>query len=172
VRILAGGVTPAERRRRLQLLDDALCSGRAALLDGVVAGGGTTLLELAATIRPKGNGAANEGAAIGVALFRSAMQRPLAQIAENAGRDPEATIAAVAKAPDGVGFDARTGQLADMFEAGVIDPVRVTIASVRNAVSSAKLILGTNTLIVDRGDYVDPTAGPARGGGGELLGRA
>ncbi|WPP02871.1 molecular chaperone GroEL [Methylocella tundrae] len=172
VRILAGGVTPAERRRRLQLLDDALCSGRAALLDGVVAGGGTTLLELAATIRPKGNGAANEGAAIGVALFRSAMQRPLAQIAENAGRDPEATIAAVAKAPGGVGFDARTGQLADMFEAGVIDPVRVTIASVRNAVSSAKLILGTNTLIVDRGDYVDPTTGPARGGGGELLGRA
>lgn len=172
VRILAGGVTPAERRRRLQLLDDALCSGRAALLDGVVAGGGTTLVELAATIKPKGNGAANEGVAKGVALFRSAMQRPLAQIAENAGRDPNATIAAVAKAAEGVGFDARTGQLADMFEAGVIDPVRVTIASVRNAVSSAKLILGTNTLIVDRGDYVDPTAGPARGGGGELLGRA
>ncbi len=171
VRILAGGVTPAERRRRLQLLDDALSSGRAALRDGVVAGGGTTLVELAAVIEPKANGA-NEGSARGVALFRSAMRRPLAQIAENAGRDPANTVAAVANAPDGVGFDATTGKLTDMFEAGIIDPVRVTITSVRNAVSSAKLILGTNTLIVDRVDYVDPTAGPARGGGGELLGRA
>ncbi|HYP58602.1 MAG TPA: molecular chaperone GroEL [Beijerinckia sp.] len=172
VRIFAGGVTPAERRRRLQLLDDALCAGRAALRDGVVAGGGTMLLQLSEVIKPKTNGSANESLAKGIALFRSAMKRPVAQIAENAGRDPVITVAAVRKSPEGIGFDARTGAFIDMFEAGIIDPVKVTITSVRNAVSSAKLILGTNTLIVDKPDYVDPTAGPARGGGGELLGRA
>ncbi|PNG28014.1 molecular chaperone GroEL [Methylocella silvestris] len=171
VRIKAGGVTPAERRRRLQLLDDAICAGRAALRQGVVAGGGTTLAELAGTIAPK-SADANAGVAKGISLFCSAMRRPLRQIVENAGRDPDAIVDAVIKAPTGVGFDARSGKLADMFEAGVIDPVLVTIASVRNAVSSAKLILGTNTLIVDRIEQNDPTAGPARGGGAELLGRA
>ncbi|ACK50595.1 chaperonin Cpn60/TCP-1 [Methylocella silvestris BL2] len=172
VRVKAGGVTPAERRRRLQLLDDALCAGRAALRQGIVAGGGATLAELAGQIAPAPAADANEGVAKGISLFCSAMRQPLRQIVENAGRDPHAIVEAVIQAPAGVGFDARSGKLADMFEAGVIDPVLVTIASVRNAVSSAKLILGTNTLIVDRIEQVDPTAGPARGGGAEFLGRA
>ncbi|ACB96950.1 molecular chaperone GroEL [Beijerinckia indica] len=172
VRILAGGATPAERRRRVQLFDDALCAGRAALRDGIVSGGGTTLVQLASQLAPKANGKTEPSVLKGLELFRSAMRRPLAQIAENAGRDPILVVETVRQAPKGTGFDARTNKFVDMFEAGIIDPVRVTITSVRNATSSAKMILGTNSLIIDKPEFVDPTAGPARGGGGELLGRA
>jgi chaperonin GroEL len=170
-RIFAGGATPAERTRRLHLLDNALAAGRAALQDGVVPGGGTALAQLAKTVTSRSDGSANDGIAKGIALFRAAMTQPVARIAENAGHDPQSTVSAVEQAEFGHGFDARNGQIVDMFEAGVIDPVRVTVTSVRNAVSSAKLILGTSTLIVDKPEYTDPTAGPARGGGAELLGR-
>ncbi|WP_034995877.1 molecular chaperone GroEL [Beijerinckia mobilis] len=172
VRIFVGGATPAERRRRLQLFDDALCAGRAALKEGVVAGGGTALAQLSVQIAPKLRNTAEPSKLTGIDLFLSAMRKPLAQIAENAGHDPISTVDRVLNESFNHGFDARKGTFVDMFEAGILDPVKVTITSVRNAVSSAKLILGTNTLIVDKPDYLDPTEGPARGGGGEKLGRA
>ncbi|MBV9775809.1 MAG: chaperonin GroEL, partial [Acetobacteraceae bacterium] len=79
--------------------------------------------------------------------------------------------ARVAQAPAGTGLDARSGQLSDLFAAGVIDPVKVPITALRNAASVASLILTTDTLVATRPEYVDPTAGPARGGGAERLGR-
>jgi chaperonin GroEL len=81
-------------------------------------------------------------------------------------------VAAVTAAAPGTGLDARAGTLTPMDAAGIIDPVKVTVSALRNAVSVAALILTTNTLIADRPDTVDPTAGPALGGGAELLGRA
>lgn len=170
VRIMAGGATPAERRRRLQLLDDALCAGRAALRQGIVAGGGTALAQLAEVLTEKAKNHPDQSISKGILLFSSSMTRPLSQIAENCGRDPAHTVNTVIKSDKGTGFDAMSGKFVDMFEAGIIDPVEVTITSVRNAISSAKLILGTHTLIVDKIESIDPTAGPARGGGGELLG--
>ncbi len=84
--------------------------------------------------------------------------------------DAETIVARVAAAAVGTGLDARSGELVDMLDAGLADPVEVTLAALRNAASMANLILTADTLIADRPDYVDPTAGPATGGGAEKLG--
>jgi chaperonin GroEL len=78
-------------------------------------------------------------------------------------------MARIAKAGDGRGFDARTGELVDMYEAEIIDPVKVSYSAVRNAGSIAALILTTQTLIAKKPDDYDITAEPARGGGAERL---
>ena len=169
--ILAGGSTPVEQKRRAQLIEDAINATRAAIEEGIVPGGGTALLQiapdLAATIAGL-SGGAREGAS----LLQGALAQPLACIAKNCGLDAGAIVARVSQSPRGVGFDARTGHFVDLVEAGVIDPVRVSATAVQNAASVAGLILTTQTLIATKPDNFDPTAGPALGGGAELLGRA
>ena len=169
--ILAGGATPVEQKRRLQLIEDAINATRAAVEEGIVPGGGTALLqispELSSVIR-RLNGSAREGAL----LLQNALGQPLTTIASNCGLDAEAIVARVAQSPAGVGFDARTNTFVDLVEAGVIDPVRVCATAIRNAASVAGLILTTQTLIATKPDGMDATAGPAMGGGAELLGRA
>ncbi len=169
--ILAGGATPAEQKRRAQLIEDAMHAARAAAEEGIVAGGGTALLqvssELAATV-----GELAGGAREGALLLQSALGQPLACIAENCGLDPKPVLAHVAQAPRGVGLDARTGEFTDLVSAGVIDPVKVSVSAVRNAASVAALILTTQTLIAKKPEFSDPTGGAALGGGAERLGRA
>jgi len=169
--IHAGGATPVERRRRSQLAEDAVCATRAAIEGGVVAGGGTALLQAAPALSEV-EAELSPGARLGAALVRHALARPLAIIAANAGLDPDVVVARVGAAPAGTGLDARTGTYCDMFTAGVIDPARVGVVALRNAASVAALILTTDTLVADRPDREDPTAGPARGGGAEKLGMA
>jgi chaperonin GroEL len=168
--IYAGGATPVEQKRRAQLIEDAINATRAAIQDGVVAGGGTALVQAAPAIARLENelsGHAWQGAMV----VQRALAAPVAAIADNAGLDPEQAVERVADAAPGVGLDARSGRFVDLAEAGVIDPVKVAVAALRNAASVAGLILTTDTLIADRPEVVDPTAGPARGGGAELLGR-
>jgi len=107
-----------------------------------------------------------------VKLVQRAMLQPLVCIAENGGLDGAGVAARIAELPDGSGFDARTGRFGDLFAAGIIDPVKVTTLALLNAVSVAKLILTTHPLVADIPDDVDPTAGPARGGGMERYGRS
>ena len=168
--ILVGGATPVEQKRRAQLVEDAVNATRAAVEEGVVPGGGTALLQVGPELDGfiKGlDGAEHEGAA----LLRDVLAAPLTAIAANCGLDARAVVERVSRAPLGTGLNAQTGDFTDLLAAGVMDPVRVTTTALRNAVSVASLILTTQTLIADRGDYVDPTAGPARGGGAEFLGR-
>lgn len=168
--LLAGGATPVEQKRTAQLLEDGLNATRAARDEGVVAGGGTALAQVSNhldSLADKHKG----GTQAGIRLAQEAIRQPLAIIARNAGRDGNAIVAQVAGAAPGHGFDARGGGFVDMFEAGVIDPVRVTCAALTNAVSVAKLILTTHSLVVDLPEDYDPTAGPARGGGAEVYGR-
>jgi chaperonin GroEL len=167
--IHVGGATPVECRRRAQLADDAVCATRAAIEEGVVAGGGTALLQAAPVLAGLEAGLSAH-ARMGVALVRHALSRPLAIIAANAGLDPDVVVARVSAAPDGTGLDARTGTFSDLFAAGVIDPVKVGIVALRNAASVAALILTTDTLVANKPDRDDPTAGPARGGGAEKFG--
>jgi chaperonin GroEL len=94
---------------------------------------------------------------------------PLFYIAANAGLNGKAEVAKIAKGKNGHGLDARSGASVDMFKAGIIDPVKVSYSAVRNAASVAGLILTTQTLIAKKPDDYDPTAGPALGGGAELL---
>jgi chaperonin GroEL len=167
--IYAGGATPVERRRRAQLADDAVCATRAAMEQGVAAGGGTALLQ-AGHVLSELEVELSPAARQGVNIVRLALVRPLATIAANAGLDPEEAVTRVRGAPVGIGLDARTGRFCDMFDAGVIDPAKVGIVALRNAASVAGLILTTDTLVADKPDREDPTMGPARGGGAERLG--
>jgi chaperonin GroEL len=168
--ILAGGATPAEQKRRVQLLDDSLSAARAALEEGVVAGGGTALIQVAPQLDALA-AETSDGVGDGVRLFQRALAAPLTCIAENCGLRAADIVSRVAQAPKGTGFDARTALFTDLLEVGVTDPVKVTMTAVRNASSAACLILNTHTLIADRPDGADPTAGPALGAGAEKLGR-
>ena len=166
--ILAGGATPVEQKRRTQLIEDSINATRAAIEEGVVAGGGLVLLKTAPQLDHliKGmKGSARQGAE----LLQRALSRPLYYIAANAGLNGEAEVTKAASGLNGHGLDARNGTFVDMMLAGIVDPVKVSYSAVRNAASVAGLILTTQTLIVKKPDDYDPTAGPALGGGAELL---
>lgn len=169
--ILAGGATPVEQRRRAQLIEDAVNAARAAAAEGVVAGGGTALLQVAGEATAAMEGL-SVGARRGALLLQTALEQPLAAIATNCGLDPVAVVERVRGGNRDIGLDARSGVYTNMMTMGIIDPVKVSITAVRNASSVAALILTTQTLIAKKPDYVDPTAGPALGGGAEKLGRA
>ncbi|WP_170759023.1 molecular chaperone GroEL [Ruegeria lacuscaerulensis] len=169
--IYAGGFTPVEQKRKIQLIEDSLSAVRAASEDGVVAGGGTALAQIGAVLDDIVS--ANEGdVKKGVELVRSVLTQPVQRIASNAGADPVAVVASVTSAQQGHGYDASAGEFRDMYDAGIIDPVRVTASALVNATSVATLILTTETLVGDLSEgEADPTEGPALGGGAELLGR-
>ena len=169
--IEVGGATPVEQKRTAQLLEDSLAAARAALADGVLPGGGSALARIAPLLDRLAEDV-GEGERAGIRLVQRAMLQPLVCIAENGGLDGAGIAARLAELPDGTGFDARTGRFGDLFAAGIIDPAKVTTLALVNAVSVAKLVLTTHTLVADIPDDVDPTAGPARGGGMERYGRA
>ncbi len=170
--IYAGGVTPVEQKRTIQLIEDSLHAVRAAVEEGVVAGGGSALAQASPALDSALQSLTGD-VAEGVKLVKSVLTRPLSRIAINAGADPAAVVEQVTRVNGGFGYNASTGNYQNMIEAGIIDPVRVTYTALRNAASVAKLILTTETLIGHlEEDQVDPTSGPALGGGAELLGRA
>jgi chaperonin GroEL len=164
--IRVGGASLSEQRRRSQMIENAINAAHAALEEGILPGGGTPLLKVAAQLQDL-IGASSGDAGEGVRIVQRALAEPLRCIAENCGIDPEETEQRVAKASDGIGFDARTGALANLIENGIIDPVRTSYTALRSAASVAGLLLTTNTIIVTKPDYVDATASPARGGGME-----
>jgi chaperonin GroEL len=166
--ILAGGATPVEQKRRTQLIEDAINATRAAIEEGIVPGGGVALLKIAPELDEMIDGL-NGGTRRGAELLQRALSRPLFYIAANAGLNGEAEVAKVANSKNGHGLDVRNGASVDLVKAGIIDPVRVCYSAVRNAASVAGLILTTQTLIAKKPDEYDPTVGPARGGGAELL---
>ena len=168
--ILAGGATPVEQKRRLHLIEDAINAARAAIAEGVVPGGGASLLQ-AVTALDERIESTRGSVQQGVKLLQRALSEPLAQIARNRGLDVEAVVEKAARSAPGVGLDARTGKFVQLREAGIIDPVLVSYTAVRNAASVAGLILTTQTLIAKKPDMIDPTASVALGGGAEHLGR-
>jgi len=135
-----------------------------------VPGGGLALLRIADALDDMASD--TEGhVQQGVKMLQRALQQPARQIAANCGFDPQLMLRKTQEAPAGIGLDARNGRFIDLMAGGVIDPVKVSYSAVRNAASVAGLILTTQTLIAKKPDYVDPTMGPALGGGAELLGR-
>ena len=158
-----------EQKRRVQLIEDALNATRAALEEGVVSGGGCALVRALPSVDnviAELSGGTRQGAEI----VKRALTEPLACIARNSGVDSADVVDKVMAAEDDIGYNVRSGELANMFEAGVIDPVKVTYTALLNAVSVAGLILNTQTLIADIPDDEDPTSGRARGGGAEQYG--
>ncbi len=166
--ILAGGVTPVEQKRTIQLIEDSLNAVRAAAKGGVLVGGGVALARAASALDDLAESVAGDERE-GVRLVQSVLTTPLARIAINAGGEPNEVLGKVCEMTGNQGYNAATGTYEDLVAAGIVDPVLVTCSALMNAGSVAALILTTETLIGDLAEDEDPTAGAALGGGAELL---
>jgi chaperonin GroEL len=145
--IKVGASTEAEMIEKKYRYEDALAATRAAVEEGIVPGGGVTLLRAAKKLRLK---LADEDENIGVLIVKKALESPLRRIASNAGMSPDVVINDVLKSKEGKGLDARLGKIVNMLESGIIDPAKVTRCALQNAASIAGLVLTTETLIVDK----------------------
>jgi len=135
-----------ELKEKKHRIEDALSTTRAAVEEGIVAGGGTTLLQAI----PALDSLTLEGdEAVGVDIVRRALEAPARQIADNAGARGEVIIDQVRTMPRGEGFDALKGEFGDMFERGIVDAAKVTRSALQNAASIAAMVLTTETLITD-----------------------
>ena len=168
--IFAGGVTPVEQKRTIQLIEDSLNAVRAAAEEGVVVGGGVALARVAPSLAALAKTVSGD-VRKGVELVQAVLTLPLARIAFNAGAEPNEVVGKVCALNGDHGYNAATSAYEDLMVSGVIDPVRVTCAALMNAGSVATLILTTETLIADLKEDEDPTLGGALGGGAEKLGR-
>ncbi|OMH23095.1 chaperonin GroL [Tersicoccus phoenicis] len=149
--IKVGAATEVELKEKKHRIEDAISSTRAALEEGIVAGGGTALIHAAKALDEDPAVAKLEGdAATAVGLVRRAVAQPLRWIAENAGHDGYVVVSKVSELNPGEGFNAATGEYGNLLSAGVIDPVKVTRSALQNAASIAALVLTTETLVVDK----------------------
>jgi chaperonin GroEL len=166
--IKVGAQTETEMKEKKFRIDDAVSATRAALEEGIVAGGGVALFNAARALgEAKIKGATAFGdEAKGVAVIRSILERPLRAIAENAGKDANEVVSKLAEADDGRGYDASSGEYADMVAAGIIDPLKVVKTALTNAVSVASLILTTEAVVTDKPEPKTPA--PAGGGMGGM----
>ncbi|MEY2515369.1 MAG: chaperonin GroEL, partial [bacterium] len=144
--IRVGGATAVETKERLRRTEGSLAAARAAMSEGIVAGGGTALLRAERAL----DGVSTDGdRGAGIDVVRAALSDPLFWIASNAGYDGQAVVDQVRAMPDGHGLNALTGTFGDLFVSGVVDPVRVTRLSLQNAASVAALMLTTEALVAE-----------------------
>ena len=162
--IEVGAATEVELKDRKYRLEDALNATRAAVEEGIVAGGGTTLIDILPALDEF-----NEDGDVqtGINLVKRAIEAPLRQIAENAGLEGSVIVAKVKASEDGVGFNALKEEYVDMVKAGIVDPAKVTRTALQNAASIAALVLTTETLVADKPEPAPAApAAPAGMGGG------
>ena len=168
--IRVGGATEVEVKERRDRVDDALNSTRAAVEEGVVAGGGSALL-FATRSLAKITGE-NDDQRVGVDIVRRALQSPVRQIAENAGHDGAVVAGKLLEQKDtNRGFDAQKGEYVNMIKAGIIDPTKVVRTALQDASSVAGLLITTEAMVTDIPEKKDPMAGaPDMGGMGGMGG--
>ncbi|MFE2723682.1 chaperonin GroEL [Kitasatospora sp. NPDC059327] len=162
--IKVGAATEVELKERKHRLEDAISATRAAVEEGIVAGGGASLVH-AAKVLDGGLGLSGDEAT-GVAVVRKALAEPLRWIAQNAGLEGYVITHKVAELEAGHGFNAATGEYGDLLKAGVIDPVKVTRSALENAASIASLLLTTETLVVEKPAEEEAGNGHSHGGHG------
>jgi chaperonin GroEL len=161
--IKVGAATETELKEKKARVEDAMHATRAAVEEGIVAGGGTALLRcLPALDKLK----LHDDEATGVNLVKRALEEPLRQIAQNAGYEGAVVVGRVRESKDdNFGFNAETGEFGDLIKAGVIDPAKVTRLALQNAASIVSLMLTTEILIADD-NAENTTAAIARNGSG------
>jgi chaperonin GroEL len=167
--VKVGAATETEMKEKKHRVEDALQATRAALEEGIVPGGGVTLIQASKGIDV--DGIEDDDERTGARIVLRAVEEPLRQIAENAGHEGSVVVADVAKAKKGVGLNAATGELVDLVEAGVIDPAMVTRSALQNAASIAKNILTTEAIIAEMPDKNEGGGGgmPDMGGMGGMM---
>jgi len=158
--IKVGAATEVELKEKKHRVEDALSATRAAIEEGIVAGGGSVLVHAIPVLDKVKVTPGDE--TTGVNILRRALEEPLRLIAINAGSDGAVTAAAVSALPHGHGFDALKGEYVDMFKAGIVDPLKVTRSALQNAASIAGMFLTTDALITD---VPEEQAAPAMPGG-------
>jgi chaperonin GroEL len=162
-----GAATEVEMKDKKLRIEDALNATRAAVEEGIVAGGGTTLVD----IQPALDKIKAEGdVKTGVEIVRRAIEEPVRQIANNAGLEGSVVVEGVKKAGVGKGFNALTGEYVDMIKAGIVDPAKVTRSALQNAASIAAMVLTTESLVADKPAPAAGPAMPAPGMGGGMPG--
>ena len=162
--IKAGAATEVELKERKHRIEDAVRNAKAAVEEGIVAGGGVALLQAA----PALDGLNLSGdEATGANIVKVALEAPLKQIAFNAGLEPGVVAEKVRNSPSGVGLNAATNEYEDLLKAGVADPVKVTRSALQNAASIAALFLTTECVVADKPEKAAaPAADPTGGMGG------
>ena len=168
-----GAVTETEMREKRYRIDDTLAATRAAIEEGIVAGGGTTLISIADKVLTEDliNNIKDSDEKLGYRIIKKAVEKPLWQIAENAGVSGDVVVSTVHTSnnfgkSNNFGYNARTNEYPDMFEAGVIDPAKVTRISIQNATSVAGMMITCEAVIADKAEKnVTPNVGgcPSQG---------
>ncbi len=160
----SGAATEVELKERKHRIEDAVRNAKAAVEEGIVAGGGVALLQAAEvldTLKLEGD------EATGAAIVKVAVEAPLKQIAANAGLEGGVVVDRVRNLPTGEGLNAATGEYVNLLAAGIADPVKVTRSALQNAGSIAGLFLTTEAVVADK---PEPPAAPADGGAGDMGG--
>ena len=167
--IQVGAATETELKEKKLRIEDALAATRAAVEEGIVSGGGVALLDTIEDVRPLLNEVEGDEKT-GVAIVLRALEEPLRQIAENAGREGSVIVEKVMHSKRGEGYDALNNEFVNMIEAGIVDPTKVTRSALQNAASVASMILTTEATVADLPSKEDPMAGMGGAGGGMPMG--
>lgn len=146
--IKVGASTETELKEKKHRYEDAREATRAAIEEGIVPGGGVTLLAITEALEKTKTEDSDE--LTGIQIVKRALEEPLRTIAENAGLEGSVMVEKVREAKKGYGLDARTGEIVDMMKAGIVDPAKVTRLALQNAASIAGLVLTTEALVVDK----------------------
>ncbi len=162
--VQVGAATEVELKEKKHRIEDALSATRAAIEEGIVAGGGTALLRSRSAVADL-LGSLEGDEATGARIIHAALEAPAKLIASNAGHEGAVVVQRVEAESGSTGFDAATGEMVDLIDAGVIDPVKVTRAALQNAASIAGLLLTTEALVADK-----PEEAPAMPMGGDPMG--
>lgn len=160
--IKVGAATETEMKDRKLRLEDAINATKAAVEEGIVPGGGTTLAHLTPALEEWANGNLANEELTGAMIVSRALTAPLKRIAENAGQNGAVIAERVKEKEFNVGYDAASGEFTDMLQAGIVDPAKVTRSGLQNAASIAGMILTTECIVVDKPEK--DKAAPAGGG--------
>ncbi|MBW4670738.1 MAG: chaperonin GroEL [Cyanomargarita calcarea GSE-NOS-MK-12-04C] len=165
--VKVGAATETEMKDKKLRLEDAINATKAAVEEGIVPGGGTTLTHLGPELEVWAAANLKEEELIGAMIVTRALAAPLKRIAENAGQNGAVIAERVKEREFNVGFNAATNEFVDMFAAGIVDPAKVTRSALQNAASIAGMVLTTECIVVDKPEPKDgaPAAGAGMGGG-------
>jgi chaperonin GroEL len=166
--IKVGAATETEMKDRKLRLEDAINATKAAVEEGIVPGGGTTLAHLAPDLENWANDKLKAEELTGALIVARALLAPLKRIAENAGQNGAVIAERVKEKDFNVGFNASNNEFADMFEAGIVDPAKVTRSALQNAASIAGMVLTTECIVVDKPEKEGAGAGAGAGMGGDF----
>jgi chaperonin GroEL len=166
--IKVGAATETEMKDRKLRLEDAINSTKAAVEEGIVPGGGTTLAHLAAELATWAASNLKGEELIGATIVERSLTAPLKRIAENAGQNGAIISERVKEKEFNVGYDAANGEYVDMFAAGIVDPAKVTRSALQNAASIAGMVLTTECIIADKPEPKDAAPAPGGGMGGDF----